>query len=79
MTKCCPEIQRRGSNRYGEVKQRAKRGGREPLTKGLFAQQSGCDHLEAVRHGAAEDGRRGHKICCACQHAGGNSYQHYPS
>jgi hypothetical protein len=38
MTKSCPEIKRRGGDRYGDVKSCAKDGGLEPAAKGLLAQ-----------------------------------------
>jgi hypothetical protein len=76
MTQRCPEVERSGGDRYREVKRRAKDGGLEPAAKGLFAQQSGRDHLEPVRHGAPEDGARGHKVGRACHRAGRNRDQH---
>jgi hypothetical protein len=79
MTQRCPEIQRSGGDRYREVKRRAKDGGLEPAAKGLFAQQSGRDHLEPVRHGAPEDGARGHQVCGAGHYPGRNGDQHASS
>ena len=79
MPKGCPEIQRRGGDRYREVKRCAKESGVDPSAEGLLAQQSGRDHLEAPHGGAPEDNRRGHKIGYACRYSSRNGDQHVSS